>query len=107
MYISMATHLHEGVNFCLRKLILASLYEALGHASEDLRRAIDSFQIGGPIWLLQLWLNATFAHTLNIQIPHCTEVGAKGIRLARFTPGEDKGVSREAFEKVILHFLQM
>lgn len=35
MYIYMATLLHEGVNVCLNKLILESLYESMGHAYED------------------------------------------------------------------------
>lgn len=36
MYVSLATHLYVGVNVYLSKLILASLYESLGHMSEDL-----------------------------------------------------------------------
>lgn len=77
MYISLDTRLHETVNVFLNRLILASLYEALGHALENLRRGVKSFKIMGPIWLLQLWLNSTFSYALYIQIPPSTKVGAK------------------------------
>lgn len=98
IYLSLATRLNEGVNVYLNKLILASLYEALGHATEDLKRGVDIFQNGGRIWLLQLWVNSTFAHTLDIQIHPSTEVGAKGTRLAQLTSDDGKGVSKASFE---------
>ncbi|KAI5394820.1 hypothetical protein KIW84_061437 [Lathyrus oleraceus] len=101
MYVFVATSLLEGVSVCLRKLIMASLYEVLGQVSKDLRRGVDNFQTGAPIWLLPLWLNATFAHALDIQIPLSTEVGAKGIRLIRLTPEDGKGVFKAAFEKTL------
>lgn len=93
-----------GVNVCLDKLILESLYESLGHASEDLWQGVDSFHIGGPIWILQLWLNATFVDALDVQIPHSIEAGVKGTQLSRITLGDDKTVFRATFEKYFYIF---
>lgn len=39
MYINLAIQLHEGQNICLSKLILGSMYEALGLGAFDLKRA--------------------------------------------------------------------
>jgi hypothetical protein len=62
MFIPMAIQIHEGQNFALGRLILASLYESIGNAVDDIKASKDGapFLISGPLWLLQLWLNATF-----------------------------------------------
>lgn len=98
IYLSLATRLNEGVSVYLNKLILVSLYEALGYATKDLKRGVDIFQNRGRIWLLQLWLNATFAQALDIKIHPSTEVGAKGTRFARLTHDDGEGVSKASFD---------
>ncbi|MCI69348.1 hypothetical protein A2U01_0090610, partial [Trifolium medium] len=66
----MATQIHEGVHFGLGRLILASLYESIGGICDSLRKCGDgsSFLGVGPIWLLQLWLNATFEHEMELKV---------------------------------------
>ncbi|PNX67321.1 hypothetical protein L195_g063462, partial [Trifolium pratense] len=68
----MAVQIHEGSHFALGRLLLATLYESIGEVCDNLKglapakskskkAATDgSFQAAGPMWLLQLWLNATF-----------------------------------------------
>ncbi|MCI85185.1 hypothetical protein A2U01_0106464, partial [Trifolium medium] len=48
--------MHEGRQFGLGRLILASLYESIGTACDSLKKSKDgsSFLVAGPIWLLQL-----------------------------------------------------
>jgi hypothetical protein len=43
------------------------LYEAIGDACDDIKASKDGslFLVSGPIWLLQLWLNATFEEELG------------------------------------------
>jgi hypothetical protein len=61
-FIPMAIQIHEGQQFGLGKLILASLYESIGTSCDSLKKVDDgsTFLAAGPFWLLQLWLNATF-----------------------------------------------
>lgn len=60
--IALATQIIEGKNLCLRKLILGSLYEYLGIfvCLKSIIQPDDNLLISGPMWRLQLWLNATF-----------------------------------------------
>ncbi|MCI11585.1 hypothetical protein A2U01_0032687 [Trifolium medium] len=66
----MAIQIHEGKKFGLGKLILATLYEGMGLACDNLKKPEKQkgFQIAGPFWLLQLWLNATFHKELGLSI---------------------------------------
>lgn len=67
-FIPLATKLHERKNVCLNKLVLCSLYESLAIASRDLKAQVcpkEIFLILGPIWLLELCLNATFEPSLK------------------------------------------
>lgn len=83
-FTPLATQMHRGVHVGLGLAILANLYESLS----DLVNQIALFDPNnpknknvlayGPLWLLQLWLNATFAediapfmgkHTLLPEIP--------------------------------------
>lgn len=57
-----------------------------------------NIQIGGPIWLLQLWLNAIFEPSLKTEVPPNLEVGVEGLRLAKLTPDDGKVVSIDIFE---------
>jgi hypothetical protein len=62
MFIPMAQQIHEGRRFGLGRLVLATLYEAMRNASDAIKALRDgsTFVVSGPMWLLQLWLNATF-----------------------------------------------
>ncbi|KAI5413092.1 hypothetical protein KIW84_057640 [Lathyrus oleraceus] len=68
MYLTLANQLHEGKDVCLDKLVLGSLYEYLGEATEALGniKPKDSLLPSGPFFLLQLWLNATFETSLKV-----------------------------------------
>ncbi|KAI5442096.1 hypothetical protein KIW84_011242 [Lathyrus oleraceus] len=67
MFVPLATQLHEHHMIFISKLILCGLYESLGTSSSNIidRSYLNSLLIGGLVWLLQLWLNATF-------VPPCT-----------------------------------
>ncbi|MCI44886.1 hypothetical protein A2U01_0066125, partial [Trifolium medium] len=68
MFIPMTTQIHEGKQFGLGKLLLTALYDSIGNACDDLKKAKDGspFLVAGPIWLLQLWLSATFEKELEL-----------------------------------------
>nr|KYP50818.1 hypothetical protein KK1_027383 [Cajanus cajan] len=59
-YYILAQALHLGKKIFLRKLLLASLYTCLDEASESLSRDSGPRNLSGPLWLVQLWLNAIF-----------------------------------------------
>ncbi|GAU33291.1 hypothetical protein TSUD_279660 [Trifolium subterraneum] len=71
MFIPMVIQIHEGKQFGLGKLILAVLYESIGLACDEIKKSENgsSFLVAGPMWLLQLWLNATFEQEFNLRIP--------------------------------------
>lgn len=76
---------------------MGCLYESLGVTSLDLRTRINSeenFLIFDPIWLLQLWLNATFESFLDVVVPTDLERQVEGTRLDSLTP-EDVDLSNE------------
>jgi hypothetical protein len=62
MFVPMAIQIHEGRPFSLGKLILAVLYESIGAACDEIKRSQggSTFLVAGPMWLLQMWLCATF-----------------------------------------------
>jgi hypothetical protein len=93
MFIPMALQIHEGRLFSLGRLLLANLYEAMGNTSDSIKASKDGskFSVAGPIWLLQLWLNATFETELGLIVPsdYQKEVDAReveGQRLVRLAP---------------------
>jgi hypothetical protein len=71
MFIPMAIQIHEGRDFALGRLLLAVLYEVIGDACDDIKASKDGspFLVSWPIWLLQLWLNATFEEELRLIVP--------------------------------------
>jgi hypothetical protein len=92
-FIPMAIQIHEGQQFGLGKLILASLYESIGTACDSLKKVHDgsTFLAAGPFWLLQLWLNATFEKEMELIVPKdyvafVNQRQIEGIRAARLTP---------------------
>lgn len=92
-FITLATQIHKGRNACLIKVILGSLYDSLGLASLELKSITNSKEtllIFGHIWLLQLWLSATFEPSLKVTIlsdlaRHVEDRRVKGIMLALMT----------------------
>lgn len=55
----------------LSKLLLASLYQALGLATLKLKflsNTPKALNMLGPLWLLQHWLNATFEYQLGYPV---------------------------------------
>jgi hypothetical protein len=56
MFIPMAQQIHEGSHFSLGRLLLATLYEAMGNASDAIKASKDgsTFVVSGPMWQLQL-----------------------------------------------------
>ncbi|RYR09933.1 hypothetical protein Ahy_B05g078377 [Arachis hypogaea] len=54
LFIPLGTLLHEGHRFNLVKFLLENLYDELGLQKKSL------INVGGLLWLLQLWLNAIF-----------------------------------------------
>jgi hypothetical protein len=93
MFIPMAIQIHEGRNFALGRLLLATIYEAIGNSCDDIKASKEGtpFLVSGPIWLLQLWLNATFETKMGLLVPsdHQKEVDERlveGGRLFRLSP---------------------
>lgn len=67
-YIALVIQIHEGRKISLGKLLLASLYQALGLATLKLKLLANTpktLNLSGPLWLLQHWLNATFEYQLG------------------------------------------
>ncbi|RYR38960.1 hypothetical protein Ahy_A09g044320 [Arachis hypogaea] len=59
LFLPLVTLLHEGNNLNLAKLLLGHLFEELGQFVNCLRNNY-LISTGGPLWLLELWLNAIF-----------------------------------------------
>ncbi|KAL5130511.1 hypothetical protein HKD37_12G033556 [Glycine soja] len=111
-FIPMALQIHEGQNFGFGFLLLAVLYESLGEACDDLKKSKDgsSFLVSGPMWLLQLWLNATFEQEMGLIIPqdYAEEVANRSIegqRTLRLTPKSLNQSSQKLFLKYMRIFL--
>ncbi|KAH1215473.1 hypothetical protein GmHk_13G036602 [Glycine max] len=111
-FIPMALQIHEGRNFGFGRLLLAVLYESLGEACDDLKKSKDgsSFLVSGPMWLLQLWLNATFEQEMGLIIPqdYAEEVANRSIegqRALRLTPKTLDQNSQKLFLKYMRIFL--
>lgn len=67
---------------------MGSLYEYLGVVSLELKTIATKEKdfISGLIWLLQLWLNATFELSLNVSAPTDLARRVEGTKLALLTP---------------------
>lgn len=93
---------------------MGSLYEALGLAAFDFKSINNptyKFHINGPMWLLKLWLNATFESFMKFNILSALAQQVEGRRvkatsLALLTP-EDVGLSiAYAFKKYVIMFTE-
>nr|KYP58676.1 hypothetical protein KK1_014094 [Cajanus cajan] len=85
-YFTLAQALHLKKKVCLSKLLLASLYTCLDEASESLFRETGPRNISGPLWLLQLWLNAIFEKKLSLTSTFTPTCELEGARLTTLTP---------------------
>src|ERR1044072_9300028 len=100
-FSNLAIHLHRGEDIGLGRLILASLYESLNVASIDIKLPQDGNEYlltSGPLWLFQFWLNATFQHKINQDVPFDTPMNIEGHRLNLITPEDDQVSTTEAFD---------
>lgn len=79
-YMPITTQLHEGRKICMSRLILNGLYESLALEVADMVRPENpnSIQIGGHVWLLQLWLIATLESSPKTKIPPNPTTSIKG-----------------------------
>jgi hypothetical protein len=112
MFIPMAQQIHEGRIFSLGRLLLATLYEAMGNASDAIKASKDGSTVGiaGPMWLLQLWLNATFETELGLIVPsdyqkEVDEREVEGQRLVRLAPRSLDQDTRRLFMRHMKMFL--
>jgi hypothetical protein len=102
------------LDVALGRLILASLYDSLGQASDLLKKTDKGSQLAlsGPIWLLQLWLNATFEPNFKLFLPTHMESSvasrqSEGARLALLRHRETNLSTRQLFSyyfKTLLEF---
>ncbi|KAK2446307.1 serine/threonine-protein phosphatase 7 long form protein [Trifolium repens] len=112
--VPLAIMLHQGLDVALGSFILASLYDSLGQASDMLKKIDKGSQLAfsGPIWLLQLWLNATFESNFNLFLPSYLEASiaarqSEGARLALLRYRETNLTTRQLFFhyfKILLEF---
>ncbi|RYQ94319.1 hypothetical protein Ahy_B08g089202 [Arachis hypogaea] len=85
-YLPLATLLHEGKALNLVKLLLGHIFEELGQFVCDLRDN-KIISTGGPLWLLQLWLNAIFENFMTkSESSSIDKQYIDGFRLAEFKP---------------------
>ncbi|RYR07457.1 hypothetical protein Ahy_B05g074812 [Arachis hypogaea] len=85
-FLPLAALLHEENTLNLAKLLLGRIFEELGQFVHCLR---DNclISVGGPLWLLQLWLNAIFEKYMTKPGGGATDKQhIKGFRLADYKP---------------------
>lgn len=71
----------------MSQLILRGFYKSLALDVVDMVRPENpnNLQIIGPIWLMHLWINATFESSLKHKVLPHSRVGIEGPRLAKLT----------------------
>nr|KYP75380.1 hypothetical protein KK1_008107 [Cajanus cajan] len=105
-YYILAQALHLEKKICLSKLLLASLYTCLDEASESLSRESGPRNLSGPLWLLQLWLNAIFKKRLSLTSSFTPTCALEGARLTTFTPSKRSVVNFARYIDAILGFME-
>jgi hypothetical protein len=93
-------------------LLLTTLHKAIGNASDDIKASKDglSFVVSRPMWLLQLWLNATFETKLGLIVPsdyqkEVDERLVEGGRLVRLSPRSLDQNTQRLFMKYMKNFI--
>nr|KYP55237.1 hypothetical protein KK1_001444 [Cajanus cajan] len=103
-YYALAQALHLKKRVCLSKLLLASLYSCLDEASESLFRESGPRNLSGPLWLLQLWLNAIFERKLSLSSIFNSPCELEGARLTTLTPRKHSVDNFGTYVNAILSF---
>lgn len=103
---------NAGHDVCLSEMIFSSLYESLSDGVTQLKNLGEKVNvlISGPIWLLQLWLNATFEASLpskglvDEDSEEVKNMRVKGVRLAQLTPNDEGKSLRPTFLSYVMMF---
>nr|KYP61352.1 hypothetical protein KK1_015839 [Cajanus cajan] len=103
-YYTLAQALHLKKRICLSKLLLASLYTCLDEASESLFRESGPRNLSGPLWLLQLWLNAIFEKKVSLASTFTPSWELEGAHLTNLTPRKRSIDNFATYIDVILSF---
>lgn len=110
-YLTLANQLHEGYDIYLSQLILGSLYESLEVAIDALKnlKPKDNMLLSGPFWWLQLWMNAMFEISMDVDKPNdANEIiknrCAEGVRLTQMNPTDKNRSNWEALSSYFLMF---
>nr|KYP45955.1 hypothetical protein KK1_032450 [Cajanus cajan] len=103
-YYTLAQALHLKKKICLSKLLLASLYTCLDEASESLFRESGPHNLSGPLWLLQLWLNAILEKKLSLTSSFAPVCELEGARLTTLTPRKHSVDNFSKYISTILNF---
>lgn len=114
-YLTLANQLHVGHDICLSEMILTSLYESLSDGVAQLKNLGDKWYLllSGPLWLLQLWLNATFEASLpnkGLVDEDAEEIKnrrVEGTRLAQLTPNDEGQALQPTFMDYIMMFAKL
>nr|KYP43587.1 hypothetical protein KK1_034965 [Cajanus cajan] len=104
-YYTLAQALHLKKKICLSKLLLASFYNCLDEASKSLFRETGPRNLTGPLWLLQLWLNAIFEKKLKLlPLQASIRYSLEGARLTALTPKKKSVDGFACYVQAILEF---
>jgi hypothetical protein len=108
-FIPTTLQIHEGQHFSLGPLILAVMYVSI--APDDIKKSKDGspFLVSGPLWLLQLWINATFEQEMGLTvtgdfIEEVNNRSIEGRRLIRLLPIHSKQTPKTLHEVYEDHF---
>ncbi|XP_057446100.1 uncharacterized protein LOC130738185 isoform X1 [Lotus japonicus] len=109
-FVLLAQLLHEGTDVCLGKVLLGELYLSLSQAITSLQKpsgAEKNILFAGPLWFLQLWLNAIFETKLSTPSPQNVSTSIAAFRLNCLTPSKDKVDPETTFREFFTAFMEM
>ncbi|XP_057418556.1 uncharacterized protein LOC130712755 [Lotus japonicus] len=108
--LPLANLLHEGRKIAMAKLVLGNLYQMINDAVADIRNPkFASLNAAGPLWLVQLWLNAAFESFLSAKRtpPAVSNTRIDAHRLETLTPPYDASHFEADFRKYFAMFLEL
>ena len=106
-HIPLALALNRGEPVALGSCLLASLYEGLHDAYVKLKKGSNLANFCGPLWFLQLWLNAIFAKKMNKDVPDGVKTNVAGYRLAYFSARVTPKRSFDVFKEYMGWFFHL
>ena len=106
-YIPVALAIHKGQRFSLGRCLLATLYSGLNDAYVKLKKGGELRNFYGPLWLLQLWLNAVFAKRMTQKVPNDVKTSVEGYRLAYFSAKVTSRKSIDRFREYMRWFFHL